>query len=161
MSKQKKILAFFDNSYGGDVPVHGGKAFVHLSYEEVKSLLNSMRLRSFYRLEKKGLEWTFKKTKRGVKKENLLSMKDLLALLECAQKPKHAVDKKSLDEVRSKTGLTKKTGKEPSKKPGFKSKKEPRFDWNDHYLEGLRIHGNKDDAEAHADAMKRKILDRI
>ena len=27
----------------------------------------------------------------------------------------------------------------------------PRFDWNDSYLEGLRIHGNIDDAESHAD----------
>lgn len=32
-----------------------------------------------------------------------------------------------------------------------------RFDWHDHYLEGLRIHGNKDDAEAHADAMRREV----
>lgn len=32
-----------------------------------------------------------------------------------------------------------------------KPKKKKRFDWDEAYLEGLRIHGNIDDAEAHAD----------
>lgn len=32
-----------------------------------------------------------------------------------------------------------------------KSSRTERFDWDEAYLEGLRIHGNKDDAEAHAD----------
>ncbi|MFW5890718.1 MAG: hypothetical protein ACOCUI_00700 [bacterium] len=39
-------------------------------------------------------------------------------------------------------------------KPFKKKKQKPRFDWHDHYLEGLRMHGNVDDAEAHADEMK-------
>ncbi len=43
------------------------------------------------------------------------------------------------------------------KKP---AEKQVRFDWYEHYLEGMRMHGNKDDAEAHADAMRKKISGR-
>lgn len=46
-------------------------------------------------------------------------------------------------------------------KPVKMTRKKVGFDWNDHYLEGLRIHGNIDDAESHADDMKRKITGRI
>ena len=35
--------------------------------------------------------------------------------------------------------------------------KKRRFDWNDAYLEGLRIHGNIDDAESHADDEEQKF----
>jgi len=46
---------------------------------------------------------------------------------------------------------------QPKKKKSYsifttnKPVSKPRFDWNDAYLEGLRIHGNIDDAESHAD----------
>jgi hypothetical protein len=163
MNKLKKqLLDFFDNSYGGDVPVHEGESFVHLSYEEAKSLLKSMDKKSFYTVKKKGPELTFQKTSdKQLDKESLLSMYDLLTLLEYAKKPKHAVAKKKLVSSGHKTSLFAKRRKGQMKKRGYNAKKQPRFDWNDHYLEGLRIHGNKDDAEAHADEMKRKILGKI
>lgn len=44
-------------------------------------------------------------------------------------------------------------------KPIFmKNKRKPakRFDWHDHYLEGMRMHGNIGDAEAHADEMEKR-----
>ena len=48
--------------------------------------------------------------------------------------------------------------KEPSRSfwSSIQKKTKPTIDWHDHYLEGLRIHGSKDDAEAHADDQLRK-----
>jgi len=39
-----------------------------------------------------------------------------------------------------------------------RSKRTPtkRFDWHDHYLEGMRMHGNVGDAEPHADEMEKR-----
>lgn len=54
-----------------------------------------------------------------------------------------------------------------NKKAGsLKEKKEsnlekPRFDWHDEFLEGMRIFGNIDEAEAYADEMKRKKTGKI
>lgn len=39
--------------------------------------------------------------------------------------------------------------------------KKTKFDWDEHYQEGKRIFGNRDEAEAYADEMKRKITGKI
>ncbi len=42
-----------------------------------------------------------------------------------------------------------------------KKQKKIRFDWDEEYMEGLRIFGNRDEAESYADDMKRKKTGKI
>jgi len=156
LSKQQKILAFFANAYGGDVPIFEGRAFIHLSYQEVKDLFKLRNRRKHYQLKKRNGGWILDQTSNL---EDSLTFRDVEQLLLKAQKPQDCMDNilynKTIDEG-NRNPTIHVEGKKKTRK-----KKSLRFDWNDHYLEGLRIHGNKDDAEAHADEMKRTLLGRL
>jgi|GEM_PF-4337824 len=155
-SQQQNILAFFANAYGGDVPIFEGRAFLHLSYQEVKDLFRLKNRRKHYQLKKRNGGWILEPTSNL---EDSLTFRDLKQLLLKAQKPLDSMDNilydKEVDVGKRHPNIQVEDKKKTS------NKKSIRFDWNDHYLEGLRIHGNKDDAEAHADEMKRKIIGRL
>lgn len=155
MSKKKEeILGFFDNAFGADVPINHGKAYLHLSYEEVRNLLHPKNRRKYYMLEKRYGGWVLKQVK---KTEGALSRKDVEKLLLQARKPKDSLGRKHKSSQFYKVEKAKKITQ--TRKANHSRNGKIRFDWNDHYLEGMRIHGNKDDAEAHADDMKRKMID--
>lgn len=165
----KKILSMFDNSYGGDILLsdqYGKSTYLHLTYDEVKTLCKNMKRRDRFQVLGEGWTVTLHKMTRKTAKidtKNILTAEDVIALLIQAKRPKGNLKRKQ--EIAINIGIEQTLNDHKLNdqfiEVGKTVKNTPRFDWDEHYLEGLRIHGNQDDAEAHADEMKRKITGRI
>lgn len=186
----QKTLDLFDNSYGGDLKYVNTKNnkthYFHLDYNDAKeliSIITSWR-KCYYILQQDGLHKKYCNMKKASEYLNfnhpliigelydykqrivVVDKKVALMLLGDVIRPEKVYPREYNINISISSGYKENTStNKPTKKESFsfnKTKpKKPRFDWNDHYLEGLRIHGNIDDAEAHADDMKRKITGRI
>lgn len=161
----KEILDTFDNAYGGDVLIHESEnQYLHFSYEEISILLKKLKKKDRFKIVRINNHFQLVKIKRHPigKQEGVLTVSELLGRLLEAKKPDDISSRKEVYTLNSpceerfvSNHKKIKRGKIDTKKPNI------RFDWHDHYLEGLRIHGNMDDAEAYADEMKRKLLGKI
>ncbi|MGS0973538.1 MAG: hypothetical protein ACVCEJ_09990 [Candidatus Izemoplasmataceae bacterium] len=161
----QQILDLFDNAYGGDVLIgERDNQYLHFSYDEIKILLKKLKKYDCFKVvwSEDGLGLVKVKKHQREKGDVVITVSELFNLLLKSKRPRDVSSREEIYYFHLPCeGDNRKIDDKNEKRKTIKKKSSIRFDWHDHYLEGLRIHGNIDDAEAHADEMKRKLLDKI
>lgn len=161
----QQILDLFDNAYGGDVLIgERDNQYLHFSYAEIKILLKKLKKHDCFKIVRSEEGSTLVKVQKHQreKEDVVMTVSELFDLLLKSKRPSDVSSKEDIYYFHLPYGENnRKIYEKNEERKMIKKNSSIRFDWHDHYLEGLRIHGNIDDAEAYADEMKRKVINKI